>query len=114
MTRAQIASMIAGMGLPNAYDHFTDKDGNKPQGPPFICFFYPNNDDFIADNINYARITALIIELYTDNVEFAIEERIEAALIAAELPFSKTQGYIEGEKMYQTTYQTEVYLNAAD
>jgi len=114
MTRAQIATMIAGVGLPYAYDHFDKKDGENPQGPPFICFLYPQNDDFKADNINYARITALVIELYTDNVDFEKEEAIESALNANELPYTKTQVYIDGEKMYQTTYNTEVYLNAAD
>lgn len=114
MTRAQIATMIAGVGLPYAYDHFTTQDGANPQGPPFICFFYPNNDDFIADNINYAPITALVIELYTDNVDFDKEAAIEAALTSAGLPYAKSQAYIESEKMYQTTYNTEVHLNAAD
>lgn len=110
MTRVQIATMIAGIGLPYAYDHFTKKD--SPGGPPFIAFMYPNSDDLFADNINYARITALHIELYTDNVDFDLESAVEAALTAAELPFSKTQTYIESESMYQTAYDTEVYLNA--
>lgn len=103
--------MIAGIGLPYAYDHFNDADGAHPQGPPFICFLYPNSDDFIADNINYARITRLVIELYTDNVDFDLEGAVEAALIAAELPFTRDQQYIEGEQMYMTTYSTEVLIN---
>lgn len=111
MTRAEIAQMVAGIGLPNAFYQFSDDDAGKPQGPPFICFFYPNDDDFIADNINYVRITALTIELYTDDVDFDLEESVEAALIVAELPFSKAQVYIDGERMYQTTYTTEVCLN---
>lgn len=112
MTREEIASMIAGIGLPNAYDHFRDEDGQHPQGPPFICFLYPNDDDFKADNVNYARVTALVIELYTDNVDFALEDAVAAALIANELPFAKEQRYIDAERMYQTTYETEVILNA--
>ena len=114
MTRAEIATMIANVGLPYAYNHFSKDDGEAPQGPPFICFFYPNNDDFIADNINYAQITALVIELYTDNVDFDKEEAIETALTAAELPYTKAQTYIESEKMYQTIYNTEVYIHGAD
>lgn len=112
MTREEIASMIAGIGLPNACDHFRDKKGQHPQGPPFICFLYPNDDDFKADNVNYARVTALVIELYTDNVDFGLEDAVAAALIAHELPFTKDQTYIDSERMYQTTYETEVILNA--
>lgn len=111
MTRAEIAAMIGSIGLPYAYDHFNDKDGAHPQGPPFVCFMYPNDDDLQADNINYARITALVIELYTDNVEFDLEESVEDVLTANALPYSKAQTYIEGERMYQTTYTTEVCIN---
>ena len=114
MTHQEIAEMIAGIGLPYALDHFAKDDGAHPQSPPFICFFYPNDDDFIADNANYARITALTIELYTDAIEFDLEDTVESTLIAAGLPFTKTQTYIESERMYQTSYNTEVCLNAPE
>ena len=112
MTHEQIATMIEGMGLPYAYNHFSDADGEHPQGPPFICFIYPRNDDFDADNAPYARATALAIELYTDDADFELEQTVEAVLIANELPFDKEQNYIESERMYQTTYTTEVILDA--
>lgn len=111
MTREEIATMIAGIGLPNAYDHFYEADGAHPQGPPFICFLYPNSDDFMADNINYARVTALRVELYTDEPDFSLEDAVEAALTAQELPFVKAQEYIDGERMYLTSYDTEVLLH---
>ncbi|MBR7187093.1 MAG: hypothetical protein IKD53_00910 [Clostridia bacterium] len=111
MTRQEIATMIGGIGLPYAYDHFDDRDGAHPQGPPFICFMYPNDDDLQADNINYAHITALVIELYTDNVDFDLEGAVEAALTANALPYAKAETYIDGERMYQTTYTTEVSIN---
>lgn len=108
MTFKEIATMISGIGLPNAYYQF-DKD--HPTAPPFICFYYPNSDDLIADNINYSRIEALVIELYTDNKRFDLESTVEAALIANELPFEKTEVYIDSERMYQITYNTEVVIN---
>lgn len=111
MTREEISTMIAGIGLPYAYDHFDEADGEHPQGPPFICFLYPNSDDFMADNINYARVTALRVELYTDEPDFSLEDAVEAALIAQELPFAKAQEYIDGERMYLTSYDTEVLLH---
>lgn len=111
MTREQIATMIAGIGLPNAYDHFDDKDGAHPQGPPFICFFISARDDFHADNGNYVKVAELIIELYTDEPDFDLEAAVEAALSAADLPYQREgQDYIESERMFQTTYNTEVLL----
>lgn len=115
MTRAQIAAMIDGIGVPSAYDHFSDRDGEHPQGPPFICFLYQDRDDFHADDGNYARITQLLIELYTDQVNFTLEDAVEAALTAAGLPFARSgPAYIEAERMYQTTYTTEVLLTNAE
>lgn len=115
MTRKAIAQMIAGIGLPYAYDHFKAEDGQHPQGPPFICFLYPNRDDLMADNANYVPITALTVELYTDEVDFSLEERTEAALSAAGLTYGKSgPTYIDPEKMYMTTYNTEVLLDVQE
>lgn len=111
MTREEIATMIAGIGLPYAYNHFDEADGAHPQGPPFICFLYPESNDFMADNVNYARVTELDIELYTDEVDFALEDAVEAAMIAQELPFARTQDYLDEERMFKTTYNTEVLLH---
>lgn len=112
MTRAQIAGMIEAVGLPFAYDHFTK--GEAPSGPPYICFLYPGRDDFAADDANYARVTALQIELYAREPDFTHEETLEAALTAAGLAYEKSgPGYIDEEKMYMTTYTTEVLLTNA-
>ena len=73
MTREQIASMIESIGVPYAFDHFGEKDGEHPQGPPFICFLYTDRDDFHADGVNYVHIVQLSIELYTDEPDFELE-----------------------------------------
>ena len=101
--------MIAGVGLPNAYDHFKKKD--SPGGPPFICFLYTDDDDFVADDINYQRITGLTVELYTDEPDFNKEAAVESALTGAGLVYARSgPEYIQNERMYQTTYETSVLL----
>lgn len=110
MTLNEIAQMIAGVGLPYAYYQFRVEDA--PQSPPFICFYYSGDNDFIADNINYKSVNRLVIELYADNVDFEHEHAIEAALRAADLPYSRDQVYIDGERMFQTSYNVEVCINA--
>lgn len=108
MTVSEVAQMIESIGLPNAYYQF---DEGQVKAPPFICFYYPNDDDFKADNINYSRINALTIELYTDNKNFDLEAQVESVLIQNALPFSKFETYINSEHMFQITYNTEVVIN---
>lgn len=111
MTYAEVANIIAGIGYPNAYYQFEENPDNPPPAPPFICFYYPNNDDLIADNTNYSRIYTLIVELYTDNKDFDAEAATEAALLSNDMPFDKVETYVESEHMYQITYTTEVVIN---
>lgn len=109
MTYKEIATLVDGIGYPYAYYQF-EKETAKD--PPFICFFYPENNDFLADNTNYAHITELTIELYTDNKDFTAEAAVEAALEAAEIVYEKDETYIDSERMYMVTYSTEVLINA--
>lgn len=111
MTTAEIASMVNSIGYPTAYYQFKKNPDNPPPPPPFICFYYPNDNDFIADNINYVRVNALIIELYTDEKDFVAESAVEAVLIANEIPFTKSENYIESENMYQIIYNMEVVID---
>lgn len=102
--------MIASIGLPYAYYQFPDNTG---QEPPFICFYFPDNDDFIADNINYTKIEALRIELYTDDKDFTLEAEVEGALKEAGLVYSRSETPIDSERMYLVTYETEVLINGS-
>lgn len=112
MTYEQISDMIAGVGLPYAYDHF--EEGEAPD-PPYICFMYPGRDDFHADGINYAKIAELRIELYTDNKDFDLEDAVESAMENADIGYSKLgPTYINTERMYVTTYETSVMLDSSE
>lgn len=108
MTREQIAAMIESMKLPCAYYEFND---NTPQEPPFICWFFSVSNDMIADNTNYAHIEVLNVELYTKYKDFDREKEIENILNASGLVYYKETNYIEEEKIFQTSYESEVLLD---
>lgn len=108
MTTPEVAQMIASVGLPYAYYQFPENTG---QQPPFICFYYPQSNDFKADDTNYQKINALTIELYTDNKDFGLEAQVEGMLKANGLVFSWAETYIDSERMHLTTYYTEVIID---
>lgn len=111
MTYEEISSFIESLGLPCAYNEFPQ---NTEQEPPFICFLFDErSNDLMADDGNYMPIRPLSIELYTQNKDFELEAQIETALKGAGFPFVRLEDYIESERMYQITYETEVCITDA-
>ena len=108
MTYAEIATMLSAVGVPFAYHHFEEGSG---QQPPFITFYYEGENDLKADNINYQLVRPLTIELYTNNKDFVLEAAVEAVLTANGLAYSRSETYIDSERMYMVTYNTEVLIN---
>ena len=107
MTFKQIATMISSIGFPFAYYQFPE---GTAQAPPFICFYYSGDNDAKADNSNYQKIENLVIELYTDNKDFEAEALVESALRSAGLVWSRNEGNIDSEKLYQVVYETNVLI----
>lgn len=105
MTHEEIVEMLEEVGLPLAYDHFAE--GESPE-PPFICFLFPGSENFSADNVVYAEFQNLNVELYTDEKNPELEERIESVLNRHELFWNKSEVWIETEKMYEVLYQMTV------
>ena len=64
MTYKEVADLLITTGLPVTYLMWPEKEAPDL---PYICYYYPNSNDEPADNINWAHITALNVELYTQN-----------------------------------------------
>ena len=107
MTTQDIKTMIATIGVPYAYRQFTKETA---KAPPFICFFFDGSDNFDADDCVFQRVESLIVEIYTDTKDFALEEQAEAVFDANHLPWEKTETVIETEQMHETIYTLSVML----
>lgn len=107
MTYQNIATMIAGVGLPYAYYQFPN---NTPQTPPFIVFYYEDSDDVYADMKNYQRIINVTLEFYSDSKDFSYEALIETTLTNNGLTYRKYEQYIETERMHETVYEFEALI----
>lgn len=107
MTHKQAAQMIVSIGLPYSYYQF--EEGTN-QATPFICYFYPNRNDLIADDSNYAKVEHLVVELYTDKKDFEQESKVEEVLTASGLVYTKDEASLDSERMYEVVYETEFTL----
>lgn len=106
MTYQDISTMIDEIGIPSAYRVFRDE-----QELPYCIFFYPENADVMADDTNYQTNVVLRLELYDKEKPFELESRTENILTRHGLVYAKFDDYIESERMYMTTYESEVLIN---
>lgn len=118
MTYKEVFQMVSTIpmttedNIPTAYYMFPEDDPNNPAPPPpFICYYYPGDNDFKADDSNYQTIRPLTIELYTDTKDFTLEKAVEDKLTSCGLVYSRSESYIESEKLYEVIFETEVVIN---
>lgn len=105
MTYEEIHEMMLEMGLPFAYHHFSE--GESPE-PPFLLFLSPGEETFGADNVAYHNFKQLDLELYTDRKSPEVEEQVESVLTLHEIYFTKTETWIESEKLYEVLYEITI------
>ena len=101
----KILSILKGLGIPFAYDHFAQ--GESPD-PPFICYLIPGTNNFSADGVAYYKINQYNIELYTDLKDLSLERKIEEALDEASIFYNKSETWIESESLYEVLYTFEM------
>lgn len=112
MLIAEINTMLGQTGLPKTYYSWPEDDPAHPVPPlPYIVWYFPNTDNFAADDRVYSHIEALNIELYTRTKDFATEAAVEAILAANGIVWNRQESWIESEKMYEVLYTTEVIIN---
>ena len=104
MTHNELMEMLEETALPIAYDHFAE--GESPN-PPFICFLYPDSDNFAADGKVYLKISEVHVELYADEKNPELEATLEAVLDQHGIFYNKTEVWIESEKLYEILYSFE-------
>lgn len=110
MSYEEIKEMLESFGLPYNYYQWEEEGDNEPPELPYILFYYPERNDFNADDRNYVKIARLNIELYSEEKDFEHESMIEDILEERELVYTKEEQYIADERMYETLYTMEVNI----
>ena len=108
MTYEEISEMLESIGLPYTYYQWAE---NSAPALPYIVFYYPGSNNFIADNKAYCKIAKLNVEFYSEEKDFDTEASIEAVFEQNDLVYTKTEQYIESDQMYEVLYQMEVNIN---
>lgn len=109
MTKKEFTDFLKSFGLPYKYHHFTEED--EPQElESYMVYDFPESADFYADNINYANVQPLDIRFYFQSKDIEKEQEVETLFAAAEIPYSKTETWIEEEQLFEILYESEVFI----
>lgn len=107
MTTKEVATMIAEIGIPYAYYQFPE---GTEQATPFACFYFANDNDFLADDSNYQNIEHLILEVYTDNKDFDLEQTVKSVLASYNMVWTRSEEWIDSERMQESIYEMDVII----
>ena len=103
----ELVQMISKMGIPFAYDHFAE---GESLDPPFLCYLIPGSDNFAADGKVYHKVGQVLIELYTDSKDPAVEEKVTAVLDSHGIFYDQTETWIDSEKLYEVLFSFEISM----
>lgn len=108
MTKEQIEKMLEEMKVPFRYHHFTQKE-MKEIPLPIIVWNVPETDNFFADGKVYQKVKQLDIELYTDEKNWELEEKLEGILDNYGIAWQQTASeFLQSETMWESLYEMEV------
>lgn len=104
MTYQELLDILSLSDIPFACHHW-----EAPPEPPYGVYYDEGTVNLFADDRVYVSIRALTLELYLAQRDESLESGFESLLDEAGLPWEKTVTYIESLRLYQISYETEVY-----
>ena len=99
-----LTKFLEQLGLPVAITSFYTE-----QALPFLVILPDGAESSGSDFAAELRRDAYQIELYTEQKDFELEDRLEDLLDEQGIHFVKHEAYIDEEAMYQCAYQIELY-----
>lgn len=99
MTIQELRIALETLELPIAYHAFPEGETTQL---PFIVYFEEDENNFKADNSNYFDTHNMIVELYTEQRDIDLENRLKEIL--KEHEYEASYDYISEERMYMASF----------
>ena len=99
MTIQELRITLETLELPIAYHAFPEGETTPL---PFIVYFEEDENNFKADNSNYFDTHNMVVELYSDQRDIDLENRLKEILKAYE--YEASYDYISEERMYMASF----------
>ena len=105
MTLPELKDKLKTLNLPIAYRCFAA--GQVPE-LPYIVYYVDEDIGFYADDTVYYEGYAVTIEVYTDQKDLQLEEKVKELLNSNELPYESYESFLDSENMYLKAYEIEI------
>lgn len=105
MTLPELKDKLKTLNLPIAYRCFAA--GQVPE-LPYIVYYVDEDIGFYADDTVYYEGYAVTIEVYTDQKDLQLEEKVKELLNSNELTYESYESFLDSENMYLKAYEIEI------
>jgi len=103
MKLSELSTLLKSLNIPVYYSH--TRSNVKA---PYIIYYELFSENYKADNKVYKKFKQVQIELYTKKKDEQMEEQLETVLDENKLPYETDYLYIEGENVFQTSYEIRI------
>lgn len=103
MTFAELVAILEPTGFPWAYHHW-----DTPPPPPYGVYLSVRDNPFFADNRTYTFSAGIRLEVYSLERDTSLDDKVRAALDAAEIPYDTDYTFLESEGLYESIFEIEV------
>lgn len=99
MTIQELRIVLEILELPIAYYAFSE---GVTTPLPYLIYYVEDENNFKADNSNYFETSNIIVELYTEEKDIDLENRLKEIL--KEYEYEASYDYISEERMYMASF----------
>lgn len=103
MTFAELVAILEPTGFPWTYHHW-----DTPPPPPYGVYLSVRDNPFFADNRTYTFCAGIRLEVYSLERDTSLDDKVRAALDAAEIPYDTDYTFLESEGLYESIFEIEV------
>lgn len=106
MKLSELRTILDQLNIPVQYRAF--EEGKAP-GLPYVLFYTEDNlGSLKADNHNYHGIKNISVELYSNEKDPELEEKLEQLFEQNNIEYDAYEIYIETEKMFEMLYEITI------
>lgn len=109
MNLMEFKSELEKLDIPIQYRAF--QVGQAPQ-LPYIIFYENDSDNIFADNSNWFDVLNIICELYSDEKDIELENKLHKLFYDNEIEYNSTETFIDSENMYMKAYDVVVNFDS--